>query len=268
MICYLIRCDAALARMRANHATAAIVLRNRPYGESDKIVSFLTDKFGKLTGIAKGALRSRRRFVNSLEPFSLINLRFQDPPHANLAFIIAADLVNGYRHLQTSLERIAYASYLVEISEALLPEREENQAVFDHLKAGLKYLEESQPSLRFLTSFELKLLRLVGYQPVLGACKKCRLDHLRSSGIQWTFSLSDGGLLCQTCARVNQGAIPLSMAAIEVMIALQGENPLPAQFYLPAAVVREIRSAIVGFVQYHVDREIKSAPFLSTLSSG
>ncbi|HEX7228862.1 MAG TPA: DNA repair protein RecO [Candidatus Binatia bacterium] len=254
--------------MRANHATAAIVLRHRPYGESDKIVSFLTDKFGKLTGIAKGALRSRRRFVNSLEPFSLINLRFQDPPHTNLAFIIAADLVNSYRHLQSSLERIAYASYLVEISEGLLPEREENQAVFDHLKAGLKYLEESQPSLRFLTSFELKLLRLVGYQPVLEECRKCRLDHLRSSGIQWRFSLIDGGLLCETCARVNRDTIPLSTDAIEVMIALQGENPLPAQFSLPVAVVQEIRSAILSFVQYHVDREIKSAPFLSSLASG
>lgn len=253
--------------MRANHVTAAVVLRHRPYGESDKIVSFLTDKFGKLTAIAKGALRSRRRFVNSLEPFSLINLRFQDPPHSQLAFIIAADLVDSYQLLQTSLERIAYASYLVEVSEGLLPEREENQAVFDHLKTGLRYLEENQPSLRFLTSFELKLLRLVGYQPVLGACQKCRLDYLRCSGIQWRFSL-DGGLLCETCARVHPGAIPLSRAAIEVLIALQGENRLPAQFSLPAIVVREIRSAILGFIQYHVNREIKSAPFLSTLSSG
>jgi DNA repair protein RecO (recombination protein O) len=254
--------------MRANHVTAAIVLRNRPFGESDKIVSFLTDKFGKLTGIAKGALRSRRRFVNSLEPFSLINLRFQDHPHSNLAFIIAADLVNSYRHLQTSLERIAYASYVIEISDGLLPEREENQAVFDHLKAGLKYLEENQPSLRFLTSFELKLLRLVGYQPILGACKKCRLDHLGSSGIPWRFSPIDGGLLCETCARVHKEAIPLSVPAIEVMVALQAENTLPAQFSLPVSVVREIRSAILSFVQYHVDHEIKSASFLSTFSSG
>lgn len=254
--------------MRANHVTAAIVLRNRPYGESDKIVSFLTDKFGKLTGIAKGALRSRRRFINSLEPFSLVNLRFQDPPHSNLAFIIAADLVNSYRHLQTSLERIAYASYVIEITDGLVPEREENQAVFDHLQAGLKYLEEGQPSLRFLTSFELKLLRLVGYQPILEACKKCRLDHFRSSHVQWRFSPINGGLLCEDCARVHNEAIPLSTAAIDVMVALQAENSLPAQLSLPASVVQEIRSATLGFIQYHVDREIKSAPFLSTFSSG
>jgi hypothetical protein len=52
------------------------------------------------------------------------------------------------------------------------------------------------------------------------------------------------------------------------MVALQAENSLPAQLSLPASVVREIRSATLGFIQYHVDREIKSAPFLSTFSSG
>jgi len=67
--------------MRLSHVTPAIVLRTRPFGESDKIVSLLTENFGKMTGIAKGALRSRRRFVNSLEPFSLVNLRFQERVH-------------------------------------------------------------------------------------------------------------------------------------------------------------------------------------------
>jgi len=52
--------------MRANYLTPAIVLRSRPFGESDKIVSFLTESYGKLTGIAKGAKRSRKRFVNPL----------------------------------------------------------------------------------------------------------------------------------------------------------------------------------------------------------
>ena len=253
--------------MRANYVTSAIVLRNRPYGESDKIVSLLTDRFGKVTGIAKGALRSRKRFVNSLEPFSLITLRFQDPPHSNLVFIVAADLVNSYRYLQTSLDRISYASYLVEVSDGLVAEREENLAVFDHLKAGLAHLQENQPSLRFLTWFELTLLRLVGYQPTLDGCKKCRQGHLSSGLLQWHFSPVDGGLLCESCARVRKEIVPLSAAAVEVMLALQSEANLPAQFFLPASVVREIRSAVLGFIQYHIDREIRSASFLSSFSS-
>ena len=84
--------------MRLSHVTPAIVLRTRPFGESDKIVSFLTENFGKITGIAKGAMRSRKRFVNSLEPFSLVNLCFQDRAHTNLVFILGAELAHGFRH--------------------------------------------------------------------------------------------------------------------------------------------------------------------------
>jgi recombinational DNA repair protein (RecF pathway) len=43
--------------MRLSLVSPAIALRTRPFGESDKIVSFLTENHGKFTGIAKGALR-------------------------------------------------------------------------------------------------------------------------------------------------------------------------------------------------------------------
>src|ERR671923_3096688 len=112
MLCKFVSDSREYLTMRANHVTPAIVLRSRPFGESDKIVSFLSENYGKLTGIAKGAMRSRKRFVNSLEPFSLVNLRFQDRPHSNLAFILASDLSLGFKHLATSLEKISYASYL------------------------------------------------------------------------------------------------------------------------------------------------------------
>src|SRR5512134_3304740 len=68
----------------------AIVLRWRPYGESDKIVTFLSEDFGKLTGIAKGAKRSRRRFPNSLEALARVRMHFRLRPNASLAFLESA----------------------------------------------------------------------------------------------------------------------------------------------------------------------------------
>jgi DNA repair protein RecO (recombination protein O) len=250
--------------MRANHVTPAIVLRSRPFGESDKIVSFLSENYGKLTGIAKGAMRSRKRFVNSLEPFALVNLSFQDRPHNNLAFILAADLNRGFRQLLTSLDRISYAAYLVEITDGLIGEREENPAIYQHLKYGLAYLEENGASLRFLTFFELRLLRLAGYQPVLDGCKRCHKARLEGRVSQWNFSPFDGGIVCDPCSRHD--ILPLGAAAIEVLSALQESATLPAGFSLRPSVVQEIRSVMLRFIQYHVDREIKSAVFLSQFS--
>jgi len=254
--------------MRPSHATAAIVLRARPFGESDRIVSFLTEEFGKISGIAKGAMRSRKRFMNSLEPFAQVNLRFQDLPQSNLVFILAADLIVSYHRLATSLDCLAHAAYLVEITDGLVGEREENCAVFHHLRDGLRYLEECGTSLRFLTSFELKLLRLVGYQPMLDSCKSCDKDRLDQRVNQWYFSLVDGGILCEVCARSRRQTLPLSPKAVEILTALRSENmDLRFPVSLPGSIIGEMRAVTQRFIQFHMDREIKSAAFLQQFSS-
>jgi DNA repair protein RecO (recombination protein O) len=254
--------------MRSNSVTSAIVLRTRPFGEADKIVSFLTEDFGKVTGIAKGAMRSRRRFVNSLEPFARVNLRFQDRPQNSLVFILAAELLFGYRQLSTSLERMSHAAYLVEITDGLISERQENLAVYHHLRDSLRYLEERGTSLRFLTSFELKLLRLVGYQPVLDNCKRCARGYPEEISRQWHFSFIDGGLLCDSCAGSRRETLPLSPRAVEILAALQSEpDALPELLPLPPSVIKEMRAVTQRFVQFHMDREIKSAAFLEQFSS-
>jgi DNA repair protein RecO (recombination protein O) len=254
--------------MRPTHATPAIVLRSRPYGESDKIVSLLTERYGKITGIAKGALRSRKRFVNSLEPFSLVNLRFQERANANLVFILASDLTCGFRRLTASLELIFHASYLVEITDGLTGERDESVALFEHLSGALRHLETHGSSLRFLTSFELKLLKLAGYQPILDRCKRCGGDRLEHSAGHWHFSPPDGGILCESCARARKEVLPIGAAAVAILAALQAESSeLPARISLPFSVVQEVRDALLRFIQFHMDREIKTAPFLYQFSS-
>ena len=58
--------------------TWAIDIKTLDYGESDRIVTFYTSDFGKVKGIAKGAKRSKRRFSNALEVFTLSRLIFFD----------------------------------------------------------------------------------------------------------------------------------------------------------------------------------------------
>jgi DNA repair protein RecO (recombination protein O) len=248
------------------HVTPAIVLRTWPFGESDKIVSFLTESHGKLTGIAKGAKRSRKRFVNSLEPFSLVNLRFQDRTHSNLVFILAADLAFGFKDLLSSLEKISFASYLVEITDGLIGEREENYLVFRHLRDGLAQLDERLISLTFLTSFELKLLKLTGYQPLLDSCRRCSKQRWDQCETRWHFSPRDGGILCESCSRLRKEAFSLSTATLEILTHLQKEKAVPASDVSPPTkVLKEIRSVIVRFIEFHMEREIKSATFLRQL---
>jgi DNA repair protein RecO (recombination protein O) len=252
--------------MPLSHVTPAIVLRTWPFGESDKIVSFLTESHGKLTGIAKGAKRSRKRFVNSLEPFSLVNLRFQDRVHSNLAFVLAADLALGFKDLLSSLEKISFASYLVEITDGLIGEREENRLVFQHLKDGLTQIDERSTSLTFLISFELKLLKLTGYQPLLDSCRRCGKAPVYRCETRWHFSPRDGGILCESCSRLRKEIFSLSAVTLEILTRLQQEKSMSTSYVSPPTkVLKEIRSIVVRFIEFHMEREVKSATFLRQL---
>jgi len=54
---------------RESHKTAGFVLKSLSYGESDLIVTFYSREFGKISGIAKGAKRSKNVLPMSLNPF-------------------------------------------------------------------------------------------------------------------------------------------------------------------------------------------------------
>jgi DNA repair protein RecO (recombination protein O) len=95
--------------------TRGIVLRLIDYAESDRIVSFLTEDFGKLTGIAKGARKSRKRFANALEPFTCLAVVFSKKKSAKMAFIEEAAIVDHYPCIRENLAKTLTAAYFMDL---------------------------------------------------------------------------------------------------------------------------------------------------------
>jgi DNA repair protein RecO (recombination protein O) len=246
------------------HSTQAVVLRSQSFGESDRIVCFLTQDHGKLTGIAKGAKRSRRRFVNSLEPFSIVNLRFQDYPHRSLAFVHGCELLRGFRQLTQNLDRIACAAYLTEITAELVREREESEAIFAHVRDGLIYLDEQQVSGDFLTFFELRLLRLAGYDPMFDNCCRCKKKR-NGATERWSFSHRDGGILCAGCAQLRKDSLTLSEETLRALCVLRAQEAFAqGNSSTHPTVLREARLVLPRFIQFQVSKELKSMRFLNS----
>src|SRR6185295_11062019 len=88
-------------------ASPAYVLRTRPYGELDLIVTLLTDRHGKITGIAKAAKHSRRRFGGTLQPFIHVRAVFRQRPHADLVFLLRCEHLEALRTFSEDVDRFA-----------------------------------------------------------------------------------------------------------------------------------------------------------------
>jgi DNA repair protein RecO (recombination protein O) len=168
----------------------AIVLFTRTYGESDKIVTFMSRDWGKMQGIAKGAKRSTRRFVNVLEPFTHVRLRFRPGKSSDLVFVVACELLDAPRSLAQDLDKFAAANYLIELADKLVVGREAGEEVYMLLRDGLFNLDlaPSLPSL-LLTGYELHLLIRVGYAPHLSCCQGCSLQLQEMAEVAFLYPL-------------------------------------------------------------------------------
>ena len=178
---------------RKQYRTEAIVLRLLDYGESDRIVTFCTAGYGKIRGIAKGARRSRKRFANALEPFCFSQLLFTRRGPDSLAMIDSSEVISHFPLIRADLEKTLRASYLIDLTDQFLPEEKKNEAVFELLNAFLRLLEEHPATESLLRFFEIRLLKLAGYDPVLDRCLLCRTPV--GTETSYRFVAADGGLI-------------------------------------------------------------------------
>src|SRR5262245_65451292 len=105
-------------------AAEAIVLRTRPVGESDLVVIFRTEGAGKISGSAKNARRSRRRFGGALEPMTRGKAVWTEVEGRELVRLEAFEAQVSFATLQSQLEWFYLFAYLAEVADNLSRERE------------------------------------------------------------------------------------------------------------------------------------------------
>ena len=189
-------------------ATPAFVLRTRPYGESDRIVTLMTEQHGKLTGIAKGAKNSRRRFGGTLEPFVRIVAVFQQRSTSDLVFLVRCELLGVWRTFTQDLDRFAAGSYVLELTDRMVLGREPGREVYGLLHDALALLDGGASTEPVLRAFELHLLAATGYAPVLDRCRVC--GTAGGEGQLFYLAVERGGFVCRTCVRPNEVVRPVA----------------------------------------------------------
>lgn len=238
-----------------------IVLHWRPHGESDKIVTVLTRDHGKLTGIAKGARNSRRRFVNSLEPLARVRLHFRTRPNASLAFFESAELLHP---LIVEPTRFAYASYLGELTEQLTGEGHPVAEVYDLLEEALAALDSGPASSAFLRAFELRLLTRTGYDPQLARCAGCgqTLDATPAIHVE----PARGNWRCSACRTADAIGFEAPGAAARELLALR-DLPLADCQARPLGPTAGAIARITGrLLEVHLQRPLRSLKLIAQLT--
>jgi len=145
---------------------------------------------------AKSARKSRKRFGASLEPFSHVVVHWR-LGRGQLWSLQEVELLSARPGLRTDLQRLALASYAVELIEQLVEQGQPHPQIYELVCAFLDYLEQGGDHDTARLLFELRLVYLLGYIPHLLHCSEC-LKIFADEPVR--FDADRGGSLCLQCA--------------------------------------------------------------------
>ena len=109
------------------YRTNAIVLRSIKLSETDKLVTFMTEQFGKVKCVARGARKIKSRFAGSLEPMSYVYLIYFGKENQQLFSLNNADIIESFHLLREDFQRLYTGIYLNELVDAMTAEVQEDR---------------------------------------------------------------------------------------------------------------------------------------------
>jgi DNA repair protein RecO (recombination protein O) len=193
-----------VARARASsrartHDTLALLVRRVAYGEADLIVTLFTEQLVRISALARGARKSRRRFVGTLEPMHTLRVRFDKRDGVELGTLTDSSIEQVRPRLARDLDRLEAAGRALGwVRRAAPPDRPEPEAwraiveLLDRLDADRVRDPRSELAAHGLAQLAafgwgLELVRCVGCGMACTAGRAALIDPAR------------GGLVCRSC---------------------------------------------------------------------
>ncbi|UOQ46448.1 DNA repair protein RecO [Halobacillus salinarum] len=180
-----------------------IVLRTRDYGETHKIVTLMTREKGKIGAMARGAKKPKSRMAAVTQPF--IHGMYLIQLGSGLGSMSQGEMMTSLRSIREDIVLAAYASYLAEMTDRLIDEKQPDPFLFEQLLQSFIWIAEGKDPAIISMIYELKIYKKAGFAPQLDQCVNCG-----STSAPFSFSISEGGYLCSSCRHLDPEASHMS----------------------------------------------------------
>ena len=248
---------------RERTVVRGIVLRAVDTKESDKILTVLTPG-GKLAVVAKGA-RSRKSRVTACTQLLAYSEFTLSESHGwqYLTEGSTLELLDGVRQ---DIELLSLASYFAELTEAAALENTESGEMLSLLLNALYALgtlKKPQPLVK--AAFELKLMSLIGFEPLADACAYCG----RPDPEEPMLDIREGVVCCKKCGKGERGlSMPLSNSALAALRrVLYGNVKRLYSFSLAEPDLKKLGDASEAYVHTTLERGFGTLDFYKGLFS-
>ncbi len=170
----------------------AIVINEKEYSESSKILTLYTKELGIISAISKGCrkLKSPLRSVSNRLSYGDFILSYKED---GLSTLISVDTKDNFKNILLDINNLSYASYILELTYQVAKQNDDSE-IFDLLiDILIKINEGFNPEILTLI-LELKYLEYLGIDINVDGCNVCG-----SNTDIITLNVDKGGYVCKEC---------------------------------------------------------------------
>lgn len=250
-----------MPRSERNIRVDAVVLRHSDWGEADRLLVLYTREQGKLRAVAKGLRKIQSRKAGHLEPFTRVTIMLAKGH--DLWIVTQVEAIDLFQPLREDLQKMGQAAYVVELLDRFTYEEGQNWQLYKLLIETLERLSKGEDDFVPVKYYEMRLLDLLGYRPLLFECASC--GEAITARDQY-FSADLGGVLCPKCTGRGQSSRPVSMDALRFLRHFQRSDYRQALRADPALAVRqEVDSLQNYYLTYLLERSLNAPEFLKQI---
>lgn len=243
----------------ALYQTFGFVLQSKNFGEADKIVTFFTQDFGKISAIVKGIRKSKRRYGPGLDLLSYDKIFLYGKEYTTLYTLSQFEIKSSfYENIDDN--KFIYLSYIAEFIKELTVEKQKNNELFNLIFYILEKIKTTEFIENIIGFFELHALSILGYRPKLDKCVKCNSLEF---GQRIFFNIKCGGILCNKCNLLFPDSYAIKDITIKMMnmfLNFDLEKLLSIKF--SKVFFDEYRKILDYFIKYYFDKELHSLKFM------
>ena len=245
--------------------TEAVVLKTQRSGETSKIVTLFSPKFGKIKAVAKGSRGLKSRFFGSLEPLNHVSVVYYFKETREYQFLSQADIIHAYDKLKADLKKYAMATVFCDLIDRTELEQA-NPYLFQILIDVLNEIDRTKQNLsNYYFWFLLRFLKINGFSPDFARCKICQTD---SPNETVRFSIVNGSFSCGKCSLQEPTAVTVSAATIQYLRKLQVTSIKNLEL-IKITTEKECEMLLLSFMQYHIEetKYLKSLKFFKEVQN-
>ena len=234
-----------------------IVISEKSYGETSKILNIITKEKGIIGVMSKGckSLKSQLRSVSERFTYAEFNISYKED---KLSTLISADVINPLINIKKDIKKVSYLNFISELTEGVIKHSYDNKIYDIYLSAILK-IDEGYDPMVITNILELKYLSFLGARPKLDGCVVCGKDKVV------TISAYKGGFVCKDHS-LNEYIVSEKTIKLIKLLEYVDISKI-SKLDVSDVVKKEINNFLDDYYDRYTGLYLKSKKFLKTLDN-